>query len=272
MPANNNNNNNNNNNTSLNLFCSHPECTSRPPYHSYLTLENHITACHPLSLTHLPSISESHLQTETSQQQSIPPPVPYINVCQQTNRQSADSLQSPEEHSNLVNRGTRLSKRLRTNRIRQAEAATTGHWPEPFSDLRPGDDLSVSDKSNASTNIHPSSANPPARTGTLPLYLTRMDNPGEEDPAIYPFDEEPKPPFHGEDDPLPESLPVADGDFESQDAIARMRRKLNVDILVSGHSHDNQVEVHDGYYHINPVRQSHLLHHTFCPARTLFVS
>lgn len=42
--------------------------------------------------------------------------------------------------------------------------------------------------------------------------------------------------------------------YKSQDAIARMRRKLNVDILVSGHSHENQVVVHDGYYHINPVR------------------
>ena len=36
-------------------------------------------------------------------------------------------------------------------------------------------------------------------------------------------------------------------------ALARMRRKLNVDILVSGHTHQNQVLCHDGYYHINPV-------------------
>ncbi|CAB9504289.1 protein sorting-associated protein 29 [Seminavis robusta] len=38
----------------------------------------------------------------------------------------------------------------------------------------------------------------------------------------------------------------------SQHALARMRRKLNVDILVYGHSHQNQVTCHDGYYHINP--------------------
>ena len=43
--------------------------------------------------------------------------------------------------------------------------------------------------------------------------------------------------------------------YKSQGAIARMRRKLNVDILISGHSHENQVVVHDGCYHINPVSQ-----------------
>jgi vacuolar protein sorting-associated protein 29 len=42
--------------------------------------------------------------------------------------------------------------------------------------------------------------------------------------------------------------------YKSQDAMARWRRKLNVDIFVSGHSHENQVIVQDGYYHINPVR------------------
>lgn len=41
--------------------------------------------------------------------------------------------------------------------------------------------------------------------------------------------------------------------WNDQDALARMRRKLNVDILISGHTHQNQVHCHDGYYHINPV-------------------
>eukprot|EP00526_Cylindrotheca_closterium_P020948 CAMPEP_0113634944 /NCGR_PEP_ID=MMETSP0017_2-20120614/18203_1 /TAXON_ID=2856 /ORGANISM="Cylindrotheca closterium" /LENGTH=201 /DNA_ID=CAMNT_0000545679 /DNA_START=64 /DNA_END=666 /DNA_ORIENTATION=- /assembly_acc=CAM_ASM_000147 len=38
----------------------------------------------------------------------------------------------------------------------------------------------------------------------------------------------------------------------SHDAKARMRRKLNVDILVTGHSHKNEVVLRDGFYHINP--------------------
>lgn len=38
----------------------------------------------------------------------------------------------------------------------------------------------------------------------------------------------------------------------SQDAKSRMRRKLDVDILVSGHTHQNEVVLEDGYYHINP--------------------
>lgn len=38
------------------------------------------------------------------------------------------------------------------------------------------------------------------------------------------------------------------------EALARERRKLGVDILVSGHTHQNQVSVSEGcYYHINPV-------------------
>lgn len=36
-------------------------------------------------------------------------------------------------------------------------------------------------------------------------------------------------------------------------ALGRMRRKLNVDILISGHTHQNEVVEQDGYYHINPV-------------------
>eukprot|EP00536_Pseudo-nitzschia_multiseries_P008834 jgi/Psemu1/199144/e_gw1.232.82.1 len=38
----------------------------------------------------------------------------------------------------------------------------------------------------------------------------------------------------------------------SQDARARLRRKLDVDILVTGHTHQNDVVVEDGYYYINP--------------------
>jgi vacuolar protein sorting-associated protein 29 len=41
--------------------------------------------------------------------------------------------------------------------------------------------------------------------------------------------------------------------YNSQESKARMRRKLNVDIFVSGHSHQNEVVLQDGYYHINPV-------------------
>ena len=41
--------------------------------------------------------------------------------------------------------------------------------------------------------------------------------------------------------------------YNSQDVKARMRRKLNVDIFISGHSHQNEVVMHEGYYHINPV-------------------
>jgi vacuolar protein sorting-associated protein 29 len=41
--------------------------------------------------------------------------------------------------------------------------------------------------------------------------------------------------------------------YGSQDAKARMRRKLNVDIFISGHTHQNEVALQDGYYHINPV-------------------
>jgi vacuolar protein sorting-associated protein 29 len=41
--------------------------------------------------------------------------------------------------------------------------------------------------------------------------------------------------------------------WNSEEAVARMRRKLNVDVLVSGHTHQNQVSVQDDtFYHINP--------------------
>lgn len=39
----------------------------------------------------------------------------------------------------------------------------------------------------------------------------------------------------------------------SLEAQARMRRKLGVDILVTGHSHRNEVRLHDDHYLINPV-------------------
>ena len=41
--------------------------------------------------------------------------------------------------------------------------------------------------------------------------------------------------------------------YKSQDAVARIRRKLNVDIMITGHSHQNEVVMHDGCFHINPV-------------------
>ena len=41
--------------------------------------------------------------------------------------------------------------------------------------------------------------------------------------------------------------------WKSHEALARMRRKLCVDILISGHTHQNEVVEHDGHYHINPV-------------------
>lgn len=45
--------------------------------------------------------------------------------------------------------------------------------------------------------------------------------------------------------------------WKSQEAIQRMRRKMNVDILVSGHTHQNEVTVQDeSYFYINPVSVS----------------
>ena len=39
-------------------------------------------------------------------------------------------------------------------------------------------------------------------------------------------------------------------------ALARMRRKLHVDILISGHTHQNEVAERDGHYFINPVSRT----------------
>jgi len=64
---------------------------------------------------------------------------------------------------------------------------------------------------------------------------------------------------------FPESRVVQVGDFRigvihghqvipwgDHMSLAMIRRKLNVDILISGHTHKNEVVEHDGYYHINP--------------------
>jgi vacuolar protein sorting-associated protein 29 len=40
--------------------------------------------------------------------------------------------------------------------------------------------------------------------------------------------------------------------YGSQDAKARLRRTMNVDILVSGHTHQNEVVLQDDHYFINP--------------------
>jgi vacuolar protein sorting-associated protein 29 len=46
--------------------------------------------------------------------------------------------------------------------------------------------------------------------------------------------------------------------WKSPEALARMRRKLNVDILVSGHTHQNEVVLHEeGHCYINPVGLSY---------------
>lgn len=41
--------------------------------------------------------------------------------------------------------------------------------------------------------------------------------------------------------------------YGSNEALARTRRKLGVDILISGFSHQNEVSLQDGFYYINPV-------------------
>lgn len=44
--------------------------------------------------------------------------------------------------------------------------------------------------------------------------------------------------------------------WDSPEALARMRRQLNVDILISGHTHKNDVTIsNEGYCYINPVCQ-----------------
>ena len=54
--------------------------------------------------------------------------------------------------------------------------------------------------------------------------------------------------------------------WNSREAIERMRRKMNVDILVTGHSHRNEVSAlqNDLHYHINPVRLRSILLYRFC--------
>lgn len=41
--------------------------------------------------------------------------------------------------------------------------------------------------------------------------------------------------------------------WKNQAALGRMRRKLGCDLLISGHTHQNEVVEYDGHYHINPV-------------------
>lgn len=66
---------------------------------------------------------------------------------------------------------------------------------------------------------------------------------------------------------FPETRVVQVGDFRvgvvhghqvlpwgNQDALARMRRKLHVHVLISGHTHQQEITEYDGYHHINPVR------------------
>ena len=40
----------------------------------------------------------------------------------------------------------------------------------------------------------------------------------------------------------------------SKEAMARMRRKLGVDMFISGFTHVNDVSLREGFYYINPVR------------------
>jgi vacuolar protein sorting-associated protein 29 len=47
--------------------------------------------------------------------------------------------------------------------------------------------------------------------------------------------------------------------WKSQAALGRWRRKLGCDVLISGHSHQNEVVEYDGHYHINPVSLMQLL-------------
>ena len=69
------------------------------------------------------------------------------------------------------------------------------------------------------------------------------------------------------DTPFPETLVVQVGAFRigilhghqlipwnNREAVQRMRRKLQVDILITGHTHRSEVVVEDdGFCHINPV-------------------
>lgn len=42
--------------------------------------------------------------------------------------------------------------------------------------------------------------------------------------------------------------------YGNHDALARQRRKLHCDVLISGHTHQNEITEYDEHYHINPVR------------------
>jgi vacuolar protein sorting-associated protein 29 len=44
--------------------------------------------------------------------------------------------------------------------------------------------------------------------------------------------------------------------WKCKEALQRMRRKLQVDVLVSGHTHQSEVVIDNGYCYINPVRST----------------
>ena len=52
--------------------------------------------------------------------------------------------------------------------------------------------------------------------------------------------------------------------WDDHQALAMIRRKLDVDILVSGHTHKNKCVEHEGYYHINPVSYFPIFFYSFC--------
>jgi vacuolar protein sorting-associated protein 29 len=70
---------------------------------------------------------------------------------------------------------------------------------------------------------------------------------------------------NGNHKPFPETKVIAVGSFRiglihghqiipygSHDTLSMMRRRLDVDILISGHTHVNEVVEHEGGWHINP--------------------
>jgi vacuolar protein sorting-associated protein 29 len=75
---------------------------------------------------------------------------------------------------------------------------------------------------------------------------------------------------HDDHDLFPDTCVVEVGQFRigvihghqlvpwgSKEALERMRRKLHVDILVTGHTHQSAVfDENDGFYYVNPVRVS----------------
>ena len=57
----------------------------------------------------------------------------------------------------------------------------------------------------------------------------------------------------------------------SKEAVEHMRRKLHVDIIVTGHTHQSAVfDENDGFYHINPVSSNNSVFIIYC-GRLMFV-